>query len=168
MSSNIKLAYGASAALTITLGSLSNSSTSVAGRQSTVIDNTSGLYVDALVGGKIKAGTSPTAGALVEIWAFAAIDDTPTYADVLGASDAAVTFTSRDILCASMAPLAVMTVDTTTGRNYWAKPTSVASSFGGLLPAKWGIVVINSSGVALDSTNGNHVLSYKPVYATVG
>ena len=166
MSSNIKLAYGASAALTITLGGLANSATSVAGRQSTVIDNTSGLYMDALVGGKIKVGTPSGAGLLMEVWAFAAVDDTPTYPDVLGASDAAVTFTSRDILCASMALVASLVVDATVGRVYWFKPTSIAALFGGLLPAKWGIVVINTTGGALDSTGG--VLSYKPVYATVG
>jgi hypothetical protein len=163
---SIKLAYGASAALTITLASLGNSTT--AGRQSDVVDNTSNLYVDALVGGKITTGSTPTVGTIIEVWAFAPVESgTPIYPDVLGASDAAVTFTSRDILVSSMALLSAMVVSATSDRAYWMKPTSVAAAFGGVLPFKWGIVVINSTAVALNATGGNHTLYYKPVYATV-
>ena len=157
------LQYGASVQLTITLASLANSATSVAGRQSTVVDNTSDLFLDALVGGQITTGTSPTSGGIIEVWAFAAENDTPTYPDGLGATDAAIAFTSRDIAVASQALVTSLVVDTTSNQTYWFKATSIAALFGGVLPRKWGVVVINSSGVALNATAGNHALFYTPL-----
>lgn len=164
--SDLKIKYGGSAAFTITLASLANSAApSTAGRQSTVIDNTGNLYLDAHVGGKITAGSN-TAGSFIEVFAFAAIEDAgPTYPDALGAADGAVTFTNRDILLASMVLLDKLLVDGTANRAFWMKPASVAAAFGGWLPFKWGICVINGSGGTLNATGGNHALYYKPVYA---
>lgn len=48
--------------------------------------------------------------------------------------------------------------------SYPGGPWSVASAFGGSLPAEWGIIVDNESGAALDSTEGNHLKLYQPVY----
>ena len=61
-----KLAYAAAAQLTITLNSLANNTT----RQSAVLDNTSNLYTDILIGGGFKTssgslGTNPG----LSIWA---------------------------------------------------------------------------------------------------
>ena len=47
-------------ALTITLASLATSSTLLAGRQSTIVDNTSTKYMDFLVSGQVTAGTTLT------------------------------------------------------------------------------------------------------------
>ena len=38
---------------------------------------------------------------------------------------------------------------------------SVANLFGGLMPAKWGVWVLNNSGVALNATAGNHAIKYR-------
>jgi len=53
---NIKEAYAASAPLTLALESLAASSTIVAGRESTAVSNTTNLYLDYLVAGKITTG----------------------------------------------------------------------------------------------------------------
>ena len=39
--------------------------------------------------------------------------------------------------------------------------------FGGRLPEKWGIVVVNDSGTALSATGSDHAVTYQGVYATV-
>jgi hypothetical protein len=170
MSSNVKIAYGSPANFSLTgIGSLANSATGVAGVQSAIIDNTANLYIDVKVGGKIQSGTTPTSGSVIEVWAFAATDySVPTYPDTLTGSAGTVTFTSRDIAVASMVPVASLGVSSTSNINNWFGSTGLAARFGGLMPAKWGIVVINISGVALHATDGNHVITYTPEYLTVG
>lgn len=166
MATNIQARYGSFAALTITLASLANDSTNLlAGQQSTVIANGSNLWLDYLITGKITCGTSPTAGNTIEVWAFASYDDTPNsaiYPDVLGASDAAITFTSNNVKQAAVRPLAFLTVDSTTNRSYYFGAVSLATCFG-FVPLHWGVVVINGSGVALNSTGSNHYINYLPV-----
>jgi hypothetical protein len=44
---------------------------------------------------------------------------------------------------------------------------SVAAAFGGILPAKWGVIIENQSGTTLSATGGDHVVQYQGVYATV-
>jgi hypothetical protein len=166
MAADIKQKYPASSnntvALTITLASLATSSALLAGRQSTVVDNTSNLDLDHLVGGKVRLGTSPTVSTLIEAWAFAAYkiaSGTPSYPDTLGASDAAVTITSANVKYGLLVPLWSQIVDNTTGRDYFMPPTSIAQAFGEL-PPYWGIWVTHSTVAALDSTGGNHEFHY--------
>lgn len=165
MSSNLLLAYPASAAFNITLGSLATTSTG--GRQSDAVSNAVNKYLDYMIGGKIKAGTSPSAG-VIEVWAYAAVNDTPTYPDVLTGADGNVTFTSRDILVSSMRLIASLVTDTTTGRVYWWAPVSLSSLFGGFCPFNFGVFVSNQTGVVLDSNSANSAIYYKPVYMTNG
>lgn len=152
-----KPSYGASAALTLTLNSLANDSTNLlAGRGSTVVDNTSDLGVDVLVSGVIKTGTSPTAGNNIEVWAWSILDDTPTYPDTITGSDANITLTSLNVKTAGAFKLGTLiTVDSTSNRTY-PFIFSLAALFGGTAPKKWGIWVVNGSGVALNSA-GNTV-----------
>ena len=153
--------YSPIVAATITLASLGNSTT--AGRQSTVIDNTSIGAADFHVKGHIKCGTN-TSGNLIEIYAFGWEDDAPTWPDVLGASDAAVTFTTRELLLQSMVLLDALVCDGSASRVNYLRPTSVASRFGGFVPGKWGICVINSSGGTISATSGDHALFYEPIF----
>ena len=83
----IKIAYAASATITMSLASIATSSTFVAGAESAIVDNTSNLYVDAIVGGKITVGTTPTANTQIQISVFTPIDSTPTYPDVMDGTD---------------------------------------------------------------------------------
>lgn len=45
---------------------------------------------------------------------------------------------------------------------------SVAAVFGGVLPRKWGFVLQNFTGQALDSTEGNHQKTYTGITYTNG
>jgi hypothetical protein len=58
---DLKLSYPAASDLTITLASLGSDTNLLTGRESATIDNSTNLYLDYLISGKITAGTSPTA-----------------------------------------------------------------------------------------------------------
>lgn len=164
MAGDIKTKYPASSAdttaLTATLTGLATSSTLVAGRESTAVNNTSNVDEDHLVSGKITVGTSPTGGR-IEVWAYAPISiasGTPTYPKVTG-SDAAVTFDSRNQAIGALRLLWSQPSDTTSDRTYYMPPTSVRDAFGEL-PPYWGIVVMHSTGVQLNATASNHAFHY--------
>lgn len=162
---NIKTAFAASAALTITLASLASDTNLLAGRQSTVIDNSSNLYVDYLLGvNKITSGTTPTAGVL-EVWLFSSMDDTPNWPDTLGAADANVTLTSANIKNAGLKPFGSVVNSTSSNVAYPFSPACVGGLFGGPL-RKWGVFVVHSMVAALNATGGNHVLSQTGIYLT--
>lgn len=168
MTTTVKPSYAASSALTITLASLASSASGVAGRSSAAISNATNLYSDALVGGKITVGTSPTSGTSILIYAWAPLDDTPTYPDTISGSDAAITLTTAGIRDAGLVLAAAINVDSSTSnRAYPIAPFSVAALFGGRLPKTWGIWVTQSTGVALNSTSGNHAIWMQPVNDTL-
>lgn len=161
--SDVKEAFGSSGqALTITLTSLADATS--AGRESTVVDNTSNLFLDALVMAKIKtqnSGTISTPSA-VFVYAYGTVDGGTTYPDTVTGADAAITLNSPTQL-KLLGAIYVAAINTT----YKGGPWSVASLFGGRLPAKWGIVVVNDCGTALTATGSDHVVQYQGVYNTV-
>lgn len=156
-----------STALTITLASLANSTSWVAGRESTVVDNTSNKYIDALVSGQITVGTSPTSNTQVQIYVYAPLkvaSSTFTYpiatATALTGSDAAATFEADQRNQLKWA--ASFNINSTSDRAY-SFAFAVAPLFGGILPLKWGVWVSNGTGVALNATSGNHWIHYTGV-----
>jgi hypothetical protein len=148
--------YGGVVALTITLASLANSAT--AGRQSTVVDNTSDVAIDSIVQVKVTTGTTPTNGNLIQVWAFGTADGT-NYSGGAGTTDAGFTPTNVN----NMRLLESFTVTSTSNITYVSGSHSIANAFGGTMPRKWGIFVLNNSGVALNATAGNHSVQYSPV-----
>lgn len=153
--STLKVAYAASATVfgSTDLDSLAASSTLVAGRESNVIDNTSNLYVDALLSGRFKANnTAPTAGGMIQMWVGSILNDTPDYPDVFDGTGSAETVTSADIRNASMRLAGSVINDATGNRVYDMAPVSVASLFGGVMPKKWFVFVTQSTGQALNAT----------------
>ena len=165
----VKYPSTSTVALTISLASLADDNTNgLAGRESIAVDNTSNLDLDHLLTGKIRTGTSPTANRTIEIWAYAPISmssGTPTYPDVFDGTDSAETATSRNVLTSALAWVASITTDSTSNRDYFLRPISIANLFGGQLPPYWGIFVINRTGVALNSTGSNHSLEYHRIQA---
>lgn len=154
-------------ALTCTLASLATSSTLVVGREATAVTNVSNLFVDVEVTGQITTGTSPTVSTFIEVWLYAAIKQvasTPTYPSPVTGSDAAITFVAetknRMILADSIV------VNATSNTAYAIRPFSVAQLCGGIMPIKWGLVVIHSTGVNLNATAGNHWLHYQGIKYT--
>ena len=152
-------------ALTITLASLAATAQGVllAGRNSTVVDNQTTLDLDHLLSGKIRAGTSPTASRVIEVWVYAPIQivsGTPTYPDVLTATDAAATITSANVKASALRLAWSTLVDATSDRDYFIPPTSIAGLFGDM-PPLWGVFVTHDTGAALNATGGNHFLHYQ-------
>lgn len=160
--------YAADAQLTISLASLASSSTFVAGQESAVVDNSSNLYLDALLSGKVTVGTTPTVNTQILVYVFGQNNDTPTYPDVMDGTDSAETLTSVGVGRGFLKLAAVLDVDSTTSdRAYPFGPVSVAALFGGALPQRWSVFVTHNTGVALNATAGNHEISYQGVKATV-
>lgn len=156
------ISYPASAALTITLASLGASAT--AGRESTAIDNTSNLYIDAILGGFITVGTTPTNNTLIEVWVYGSYDGT-TYAASATGSDAALTPAQQDKTLMKLGTYIPVTATTSNVKHNFIIG-SVANLFGGVMPQKWGVWVLNNSGAALNSTAGNHEIKYTGVKYT--
>lgn len=164
---DVKVAYAASAAYTITLTSLATSATLIAGRQSTPISNTTNLYDDYLVGGRITSGTTPTVDKTIEVWLFGSVNDTPTYPDQFSTLDADRSVTSVNVKKSVVRLLDRMFVDATTDRVNWFGPVGIKQHFGGYLPKNHGLWVVHDCVAALNATAGNHVLSYTGCFNTV-
>lgn len=171
MAADIKTKYPSTSStdLTITLSSLASGSAGIftAGQESTAVDNTTNNDIDHLVSGKITTGTSPTASRSISVYAYASISTssgTPTYPDVLDGSDSAESFTSANVMQTAVRWIATMTIDNTSDRAYYFGPTSIAMLFG-QMPKFWGVYVTHDTGVNLNSTAGNHKISYERIQA---
>jgi len=153
---DIKEKFGTSnQAITCTLASLANN----AARQATEVDNATNLFLDALVFLKVKTGASGvTASGAVYIYAYATVDGGTTRTENAGATDAAITLTvptnARLVGIVNAVAVAV---------TYLGGPFSVAAAFGGTLPEKWGLIIENRTGGALDATEANHAKIYQGV-----
>jgi hypothetical protein len=158
MAADIKAKFGTNGqTITITVASLTNNSA----RQSTIVDNSTNVYLDALVQLKIKSAASSTsATGYINVYAIGTVDGGTTYTENAGASDTGITLTSptNAILIGRLNVVANAT-------TYYSTPMSVAAAFGGVLPDHWGIIVENKTGGTLDSTGGNHTVKYQGVYA---
>jgi hypothetical protein len=150
MASTIETKYGTSGQpITITLTSLGNS-TSFVGVQSTAVDNTANLFLDALVSVQVKTNSSSTSvTGYVLIYAYGTADGGSTWTDTATGTAGAITLTNPP----NMKLIGTLNANVNSV-TYNSGPLSVASAFGGVLPQKWGIAVINVSGNTLDGTVG--------------
>lgn len=157
-------------AITITLASLATSATLVAGRESTVVDNTSNLFVDYIVSGQITVGTTPTVDKQIAIYVHAPLkvaSGTFTYpiatTTALTGADAAATFEAyqRDDLKLAAVSNVIATSDRAYSFNF-----SIAQLFGGVVPLKWGLFVTHNTGVNLNATAGNHWMHWTGIKYT--
>ncbi len=165
---DIKLAYGASAALTITLASLASDTTRLTGRESTAVSNLVNKYTDVLIGGFVTAAaTTTTADKRIEVWAYGAINQSPSYPAGFTGVDSGRTIPSANVKRSAVRLLATMTTDTTANRTYFFGPVGLAELFGGVMPTHWGVFVTHDMGVALNATGGTHSITYTPIYSTV-
>lgn len=151
--------YSANTTITMDLINLASSSTFVAGRESSQIDNTSDKYIDALVQGSVSVGTTPTANTSINIYVYGADTSLATTAiDVLDGTDSAETLTNTGVLYSALKLGAVINVlVNTTNVKYNMAPFSVAQLFGGVLPKFWGLFVSHNTAVNLrnDAVNTN-------------
>ena len=162
------ITYSSNTTITISLASLASSATWVAGQESSLVDNTSNLYVDAVVQGKIQVGTTPTANTsiIVYVWG-SSVSPATTAIDVIDGTDSAETITSAGVRNSFLKIGAVLDVDSNTSNRDYPFSFGVAQLFGGSLPPYWGLFVAHNTGVALNATGGNHVVSFRGITFTV-
>lgn len=156
----LNYAGAAGTAITLTLTSLANG----IWRQSASVDNTSNLYVDALVGGSIQVGTTPTLGGTIDIYAYGQYDASGEYTAGASGSDADYTADGEQYL---LKPVATIIVDADSDIDYEWGPTSIAQAFGGIMPQRWGLVVENNTGSTLNATGTNNKTAYTGIKYTV-
>lgn len=162
---DVDLRWGTDVDFTLTLASLASDSNLLAGRESTAIVSSAQSFIeDFLLSGEVTVGTSPTAGT-IEVWAYAQIDDTPTYPDVLDGTDSNETITSDNIKN-QLAFVAAITTGTTSDRAYPWGPVSAVGLFGNL-PERLGLFVVHDTGVNLNATGSNHFARAVPVYSNI-
>jgi hypothetical protein len=163
---DVKAKYATASDLTITLASLASDTNLLAGQESGAFDNSSNLYLDCLVSGKITTGTSPTTGKSIQVWAVGSWDGT-SWPDVFDGTDSAETITSANHKNSICRFIAEMATDATSDRTYHFGPVSIAAAFGGVMPVKWILFVVHNTAVALNATAGNHQIRLQPYYETV-
>ena len=156
------ITYSAASTITCTLAALASAGSA---RECTVITNTATRYDDAYVTMTVtcQTGTAPGGDKSLYIYFYSAGSGTDYTSPCTGA-DAAIVLTNPNNLYGP----AVMTFQSSAaGLNSvnMAIP-SVANFFGGILPAKWGMVFQNSTGMILSATGANHALSYVGVNFT--
>lgn len=155
----IKTLYGtAGQTVTITATGITNGSS----KQSDAIDNSTDVFLDALVHVTIKAGSSGTAaGGVVNVYAAGTVDGGTKYSG--GASGTAGSYTPVSPTQLRLIGQVNVVADSAT---YEGGPFSVAGAFGGILPQKWVIVLENVSGATLDASVG--AVKYQGIYQQVG
>lgn len=149
MANEIRLKRDAVASFTITLASLASSTVGV-GRQSTMVTNTNkrpGMIVQM----KIESGAvAPTAGAVYFIYLLRG-NGSGYLTDGAGAADAALTVENAQLI-------GTIVVTATANKNFFGDFDTAPL---GPLDETFGIAVVNSSGQALNATEGNHTKQYE-------
>jgi hypothetical protein len=148
-----KISYATAAAITCTLASI----TSGQGRRSAAVDNSANLYDDILVHVSVTPGTI-SAGAYIQVMAYASADDGTTY-ETQGSTDAAYnTLNGSEKILGTIIPVASTTQCTGV--------FSLAVAYGGVLPRNWGIIIWQSNCGTLSATEANHAKKYQGVTYT--
>jgi hypothetical protein len=157
----IKTAYSTTnTAITITLAALGNN----AGRSSAAVDNSTNLYLDAVLRCKVGIGTTTGTDNAVYVYGYGSEDNVNFGGNFTSGTDAAITTSG-----ANFVPLGVISTATfppVTSTDYTLYVGSVANSFGGNLPKYWGVAILNASGGSLVNTAANHAITYTGIQAT--
>lgn len=156
-----KLTYGSEQTLTVTnLHSLANSAT--AGWQSAAVDNASDLFLDFMVYFVLDfANTAPANSKGVYAFAYSGIGS--IYTNPASGSEGTITLPDVTANPLSLRPLGFIPY-VTQDEVVESPHFSVAQAFGGVMPQKWGVVLMNHSGAAL-AGSGN-TAKYYGVYST--
>lgn len=163
---DVKLVYPAASDVTITLASLATDANKLTGVESDAVVNTTNLYTDYLISGKITTGTSPTASKSIEVWAVASWDGTswPDVFDGTGSAETITDATIKPLICRLIASMGTIA---TSNITYHFAAVSIARLFDGVVPPKFVVFVTHDTGVNLNSTAGNHQVRIQPVYLNV-
>jgi len=135
---------------------------SAIGWESSAVDNSGNLYQDALIQFSISFGASAPAGdKALYIYAYGAMSS--TFSSPITGSQGLVT-AGNALTGTNIRPLYVMTLGTAS-QTLISPPISVNTTFGGVLPPKWGIFILNDAGSTL-LTAAAVAIKWKGVYYT--
>ena len=152
-----KQSLGALTNFTITLASLADASA----RESTSVDNSSNLFLDASIYLALTlAAGQPADEQVINIYFYSSVDGT-NFDDNATGADAALTLRTPS----NFKGPHVINCPDSGGVAWKSMIPSVAYFFNGILPVEWGIIVENQSGLAFDSTAGNHTAKYRGIFA---
>lgn len=152
------ITYGTRVALTITLASLANG----AYREATEVDNTTDKADDGFLHGKITMQTA-TAGNVFTIFVSGS-DGTTARPGNLTGTDSTITPAGEQT---QFEIARVVPVDATANHVYEFFIGGLAALFGGTMPKKFSVIVLNNTGAALNATGSNHDIEYTPITYTV-
>lgn len=163
------ITYSSDTAITFDISSLATSSTFVAGRESSQIDNTTNKYVDAIVtcdGITGHASTAPTVGQYIGLWLWGSdVSLATTPIDTLDGTDSAETLGHVSVLNSLKFVAAPTVTVATAGLVYYIQPFSVAQFFGGVMPKFWGLYLAHNHTGALAAAQSG-IWSYSGITYT--
>jgi hypothetical protein len=164
---DIKIAYGASSALTQTnLDGLASDTTYLAGWESDAIDNSTNLYLDYIINAKFLTESSGVTAGEIRLYLVAELDDS-SWPDVFDGTESTETVTDTEVRDAICRLAAITAVDTSTAQTYYLQCPSVAAVFGGTVPRKFVVFVTQGTGTTLETTGDPNQVYVKGVYQTV-
>lgn len=164
MTTTFKPGYANAVAQTITLASLASTTADPpVGREAAAWDNTSALYEDGMIYGKIMTGTSPTSARQITVCAAPVGYDGTTfwYPAGLAGSDAGKTPAFAGVIgpLGLLVPIAILPTDNTSDKSYQFGPISLREALRlPLITRKVAIFVFHNTGVALNATGGNQAI----------
>ena len=150
---SLRTEYGPSTAIAISLASI----TSGGAQQSAVVDNTGEMFIDVLVQltVKLQAGT-PGGEKSILVYAYASEDGTKLTDNATG-SDGTISLRKPT----NLRLLGVIYTPDSGALSYASHPMSLLACFGGIaIPRKWGIAVLNQTGLTFSGTEGDHQKTY--------
>lgn len=162
---NIKIAFGTAVDMTVTnLHSNASSATNVWGSAS--VDNATNLYLDYLIHFVLDfANTAPANSKAAFLLGYGVADEADTtFTQPFSGSEGDFTvldFTANPLVAPVLGSVPYGTADEVVESAVF----SVANGFGGILPAEFGVGIINHSGAAL-AASGN-IVTYRGLYGTV-
>lgn len=162
MSSIIKPSYGTDGqSITITLTSLGANG---GAQESTAVDNSTDLFLDALVQVKTKTGAG-TIGSDPYLYLYVlGSDDGSTWPSPATGSNASVSVPDNNTKAKLLGAVHMPNASTAYKSNLF----SVLQAFGGIaIPKKWSILALNQTGVTLSSTAGDHAVTFQGVQAQI-
>jgi hypothetical protein len=149
MAGDIKLKYAASVAMTVTnLHSLASDQNLLAGWSSASVSNTTNNYFDYLVSGTFTTHASNRQAGVINVYAVAALNDTPTWpaaATGTWGTEGTASFTDTEERDGATRLISSLIVDATASAVYSFPPTSIATIFGGNIPPAWAIFVTQNA-----------------------
>jgi len=156
---DIKAKYGGSnQSITITLNGLAND----AKRESSLVDNLTNCFLDAMVQVKIatNASAESTGDKSVYVYAYGTADNGASCSGNASGSDAAFGTDPQQI---NNCRLIGVIYAPPQNKVYESDLMSVGAAFGGVLPQRWGIIVHNKTGQTLKTSDCSAV--YQGLYA---